>query len=224
MLNSRSSSMLPLVSRGLSWKRRRQIWAVERIRTSKSSWTTSRANRKSSSERWLNAKVANEALFRRWKCPEETSSLGHVDVLESQLNTDDFERVIDSRTGQEVLRLKKGAAARKGLTDLLDVQFEMVTGADGKQSIVVKGGGSQGNTGKPSLPLASIARCDPSALYRCKVMRSSNWLPMHRVAPQLKWRKNEHRHVTSFSPPTLPSAIRCCCFVRSRSRSDGKAD
>lgn len=73
--------------------------------------------------------------------------LAHIDVLESQLNPDDFERVIDPATGLEVLRLKKGAAARKGLTDLLDVQFEMVTGADGKQTIAVKGGGSQGNAG-----------------------------------------------------------------------------
>ncbi|CAF4855605.1 unnamed protein product, partial [Rotaria sp. Silwood2] len=35
--------------------------------------------------------------------------------------------------------------ARKGLTDLLDVQFEMVTDANGKQTIVIKGGGNQGN-------------------------------------------------------------------------------
>ncbi len=71
-----------------------------------------------------------------------------MDIIESQLNADDFERVIDPHTGEEVLRLKKGAAARKGLTDLLDVQFEMVTGADGKQTIVVKGGGNQGNSGR----------------------------------------------------------------------------
>ena len=70
-----------------------------------------------------------------------------MDVTESQLNENDFERVVDAKTGQEVLRLKKGAAARKGLTDLMDVQFEMVTGADGKQSIVVKGGANQGSTG-----------------------------------------------------------------------------
>lgn len=70
-----------------------------------------------------------------------------MDVVESQLNTDDFERVIDPNTGLEVLKLKKGAAARKGLTDLLDVEFEMVTDADGKQTIVVKGGDNQGQTG-----------------------------------------------------------------------------
>ena len=46
---------------------------------------------------------------------ENRSCLAHVDVVESQLNADDFERVIDPTTGQEVLRLKKGAAARKGL-------------------------------------------------------------------------------------------------------------
>jgi hypothetical protein len=64
------------------------------------------------------------------------------------LNVDDFERTIDPNTGLEVLRLKKGAAARKGLTDLLDVEFEMITGVDGKQTIVVKGGENQGNSGK----------------------------------------------------------------------------
>lgn len=74
--------------------------------------------------------------------------LASMDVTESQLNANDFERVVDSKTGEEVLRLKKGAAARKGLNDLLDVEFEMVTGADGKQKIVVKGGTNQGNAGE----------------------------------------------------------------------------
>lgn len=73
------------------------------------------------------------------------------------MNADDFERAIDPNTGVEVLRLKKGAAARKGLTDLLDVQFEMVTGADGKQSIVVKGGGNQGNTSEAKFELITDA-------------------------------------------------------------------
>ena len=73
------------------------------------------------------------------------------------MNADDFERTIDPNTGAEVLRLKKGAAARKGLTDLLNVQFEMVTGADGKQSIVVKGGENQGNTGQAKFELITDA-------------------------------------------------------------------
>ncbi|CAF4410074.1 unnamed protein product, partial [Rotaria magnacalcarata] len=80
-----------------------------------------------------------------------------MDIIESQLNVDDFERVIDPNTGLEVLRLKKGAAARKGLTDLLDVQFEMVTGADGKQTIVIKGGGKQGSAGDAQFELITDA-------------------------------------------------------------------
>jgi hypothetical protein len=80
-----------------------------------------------------------------------------MDVVESQLNIDDFERVIDPNTGLEVLRLKKGAAARKGLTDLLHVEFELMTGADGKQTIVVKGGGNQGNTGDAKFELITDA-------------------------------------------------------------------
>ena len=71
-----------------------------------------------------------------------------MDIIESQLNADDFERVIDPDTGLEVLRLKKSVAARKGLTDLLDVQFEIIIDADGKQKIVVKGGGNQGSSGR----------------------------------------------------------------------------
>ncbi|CAF4847486.1 unnamed protein product [Rotaria sp. Silwood1] len=81
----------------------------------------------------------------------------NVDIIESQLNVDDFERVIDPDTGLEVLRLKKGAAARKGLTDLLDVQFEMITDADGKQTIVIKGGGKQGNAGDAKFELITDA-------------------------------------------------------------------
>ncbi|CAF3502139.1 unnamed protein product [Rotaria sordida] len=77
----------------------------------------------------------------------------NVDIIESQLNVDDFERVIDPNTGLEVLRLKKGAAARKGLTDLLDVEFEMVTDANGKQTIAIKGGGNQGNAGSHNIKL-----------------------------------------------------------------------
>ncbi|CAF4339793.1 unnamed protein product [Rotaria socialis] len=80
-----------------------------------------------------------------------------MDIIESQLNVNDFERVIDPNTGLEVLRLKKGAAARKGLTDLLDVQFEMVTGADGKQTIVIKGGGKQGSAGDAQFELITDA-------------------------------------------------------------------
>ncbi len=75
-------------------------------------------------------------------------SIDHVDIIESQLNIDDFENVVDPNTGFEGLRLKKSAAARKGLTNLLDVQFEIVTDADGKQKIVVKGGRNQGNSGR----------------------------------------------------------------------------
>ncbi|CAF1162643.1 unnamed protein product [Rotaria sordida] len=81
----------------------------------------------------------------------------NVDIIESQLNVDDFERVIDPNTGLEVLRLKKGAAARKGLTDLLDVEFEMVTDANGKQTIAIKGGGNQGNAGDAKFELITDA-------------------------------------------------------------------
>jgi hypothetical protein len=75
------------------------------------------------------------------------------------LNINDFERVIDPNTGLEVLRLKQGVAARKGLTNLLDVQFEMITDADGKQKIVVKGGGNQGSSGRAFLFFSYVSEC-----------------------------------------------------------------
>ncbi len=84
------------------------------------------------------------------------------------MTADDFERVIDPDTGLEVLRLKKSVAARKGLTDLLDVQFEIITDADGKQKIAVKGGENQGSSGR-----SFFLFTDRSKSF-IQVMRNSN--------------------------------------------------
>ena len=85
--------------------------------------------------------------------------IDYVDIVESQLNFNDLERVIDPNTGLEILQLKKDAAIRKGLTDLLNVQFEVVTDADGKSTIVIKGGGNQGNTSKNFFSIFLILIC-----------------------------------------------------------------
>ena len=74
--------------------------------------------------------------------------IDNVDVVESQVTINDFEIIIDPTTGLEILRLKKGAAIRKGLTDLLNVEFEMITDGNGKRKIVIKGGGNRGYAGR----------------------------------------------------------------------------
>ncbi|CAF1343031.1 unnamed protein product, partial [Didymodactylos carnosus] len=84
--------------------------------------------------------------------------LENTDIIESQLNQDDFERIVDETTGEVVLKLKKGAAARKGLTDLLDVEFEMVFDEKTQQQkIIVKGGASQGASGDAQFELVTDA-------------------------------------------------------------------
>ena len=58
---------------------------------------------------------------------------------------EDFEEVIDAVTGERTLKLTADAAARKGLTDLCDVPFEVyIDPTTGKQQIRMKGGNQTG--------------------------------------------------------------------------------
>jgi predicted small secreted protein len=58
---------------------------------------------------------------------------------------EDFEEVIDQKTGERVLKLTAVAAAKKGLTDLCDVAFEVyVDPLTGKEQIRIKGGNQTG--------------------------------------------------------------------------------
>ena len=58
---------------------------------------------------------------------------------------DDFEESIDEVTGQRILKLTAAAAARKGLTDLTDIPFEVYTDpTTGKEEIRMKGGNQTG--------------------------------------------------------------------------------
>jgi hypothetical protein len=58
---------------------------------------------------------------------------------------EDFEVVIDAVTGERTLKLTADAAARKGLTDLRDVPFEVyIDPTTGKEQIRMKGGNQTG--------------------------------------------------------------------------------
>ncbi len=67
------------------------------------------------------------------------------ETVENDLVTDDFEEFIDQVTGERILKLTAEAAARKGLTDLRDVAFEVyVDPTTGKEQIRMKGGNQTG--------------------------------------------------------------------------------
>ena len=68
-----------------------------------------------------------------------------VETVENDLSTTDFEEVIDQVTGERILKLTAEAAARKGLTDLREVAFEVyVDPTTGKEQIRMKGGNQTG--------------------------------------------------------------------------------
>ena len=68
-----------------------------------------------------------------------------VETIESDLAKTDFEVVIDQVTGERILKLTAEAAARKGLTDLRDVAFEVyVDPKTGKEQMRMKGGNQTG--------------------------------------------------------------------------------
>ncbi len=49
-----------------------------------------------------------------------------VEVTNSDINANDFEEIIDEKTGKKVLRMKKEIAKRKGFIDMDDVDFEFI--------------------------------------------------------------------------------------------------
>jgi predicted small secreted protein len=68
-----------------------------------------------------------------------------VETIENDLANEDFEEVIDEVTGERILKLTVEAAARKGLSDLRDVAFEVyVDPTTGKEQIRMKGGNQTG--------------------------------------------------------------------------------
>lgn len=59
-----------------------------------------------------------------------------VEVTSSDVNTNDFEEVIDEKTGETVLRMKKEVAERKGFVDMDKVEFEYVIDEKTGQQVV----------------------------------------------------------------------------------------
>ncbi len=67
------------------------------------------------------------------------SILPIVEVTNSDVNTNDFEEVVDEKTGKKVLRMKKEVAKRKGFVDMENIDFEYVIDAKtGQQTIQIK--------------------------------------------------------------------------------------
>ena len=64
-----------------------------------------------------------------------------VEVTDTDVNANDFEEVIDTKTGKKVLRMKKEVAKRKGFVDMDNVDFEFVIDEKtGQQRVQIKGG------------------------------------------------------------------------------------
>jgi hypothetical protein len=62
-----------------------------------------------------------------------------LEVTEKPIDINDFEEIIDSKTGLKVLKLKADVAKRAGMMELLDTQFETYIDPNtGKQAIRVK--------------------------------------------------------------------------------------
>ena len=63
--------------------------------------------------------------------------LAIVTIIENDIDFNDFERVIDSRTGREILRMKVDVLKAKGLEELANAEFEVIVDSVTGQSRVV---------------------------------------------------------------------------------------
>lgn len=93
------------------------------------------------------------------------SFVADLEVTEKPINLNDFDEVIDPKTGAKVLKLKADVARRAGMTGLLDAQFETYVDAKtGKQSVRVKQGTDAGGTGicqrMVDIFLSELFRCE----------------------------------------------------------------
>jgi hypothetical protein len=62
-----------------------------------------------------------------------------ITVTESDIDLNDFERVIDPLTGREILRMKADVLKSKGLDELANAEFEIVVDSvTGQSKIVLK--------------------------------------------------------------------------------------
>ena len=62
-----------------------------------------------------------------------------AEVTNSDVNTNDFEEVVDAKTGKKVLRMKKEVAKRKGFVGIDEIDFEVVIDqTTGQQTVQIK--------------------------------------------------------------------------------------
>lgn len=92
--------------------------------------------------------MLNSSIFLSLNFILNITFLAELEVTEKPIDIDDFEEVIDAKTGVKVLRLKVDVAQRAGMMELLDAEFETyVDPTTGKQSIRVKQTEGAGSTG-----------------------------------------------------------------------------
>jgi len=62
-----------------------------------------------------------------------------VSIIENDIDINDFERIIDPLTGQEILRIKGDILKTKGLDELANAEFEIIIDdITGQSKIVLK--------------------------------------------------------------------------------------
>ena len=65
--------------------------------------------------------------------------LSLAEVTNSDVNANDFEEVVDTKTGKKVLRMKKEVAKRKGFVGIDELDFEVVIDqTTGQQTVQLK--------------------------------------------------------------------------------------
>lgn len=77
-----------------------------------------------------------------------------VEVTNSDVNANDFEEVIDEKTGEKVLRMKKDVAQRKGFIDMDTVEFEYkIDEKTGQRIVQIKNMPGKSNKGNVSFEM-----------------------------------------------------------------------
>jgi hypothetical protein len=102
--------------------------------------------------------------------------------IEKSIDVNDFEKVVDPKTGKEVYRLTDEAIRRKGLTNVKDMEFDIeVDATTGKTVIKPKGNLTNGQkvdviidpkTGKQTI---RIAQEKPTGKCRIRIYSFSNF-------------------------------------------------
>lgn len=88
-----------------------------------------------------------------------------VEVTDSDVNTNDFEEVVDQKTGKKVLRMKKEVAKRKGFVDMDNVDFELVVDqTTGQKTVQLKGNNAKITKGNVTYELVVDAKTGQQTL------------------------------------------------------------